>query len=105
MGNPVLLQKAAPVDDPTAAEIRRLAADMQDTIEDIGASGLAAGGADGGKGGNRNDLAGIGRNHRILVQIIEFLARGRANAFGSKIGFGHVQNPGNVGKAELHLAS
>ena len=42
MGNPVLLQKAAPVDDPSAPEIRRLAADMQDTIEDIGASGLAA---------------------------------------------------------------
>jgi peptide deformylase len=42
MGNPVLLQKAAPVDDPTAPEIRRLAADMQETIEDIGASGLAA---------------------------------------------------------------
>jgi peptide deformylase len=42
MGNPVLLQKAAPVADPTAPEIRRLAADMQETIEDIGASGLAA---------------------------------------------------------------
>ena len=42
MGNPVLLQKAAPVEDPTAPEIRRLAADMQDTLEDIGASGLAA---------------------------------------------------------------
>ena len=42
MGNPVLLQKAAPVDDPTALEIRQLAQDMQDTIEDIGASGLAA---------------------------------------------------------------
>lgn len=42
MGNPVLLQKAAPVDDPTAPEIARLAQDMQDTIEDIGASGLAA---------------------------------------------------------------
>jgi peptide deformylase len=42
MGNPILLQKAAAVADPTAAEIRRLAADMQDTIEDIGASGLAA---------------------------------------------------------------
>ena len=42
MGNPILLEKAAPVDDPTAPEIRRLAADMQDTIEDIGASGLAA---------------------------------------------------------------
>ncbi|HEX6397049.1 MAG TPA: peptide deformylase [Steroidobacteraceae bacterium] len=42
MGNPVLLQKAAPVEDPTAPEIRRLAADMQETLEDIGASGLAA---------------------------------------------------------------
>jgi peptide deformylase len=42
MGNPILLQKAARVDDPAAPEIRRLAADMQDTIEDIGASGLAA---------------------------------------------------------------
>ena len=42
MGNPVLLKKAEPVSDPTAPEIRRLAQDMQDTIEDIGASGLAA---------------------------------------------------------------
>ena len=42
MGNPVLLQKAAPVADPRAPEIARLAQDMQDTIEDIGASGLAA---------------------------------------------------------------
>jgi len=42
MGNPVLLQKAAPVPDPTAPEIRQLAADMQETLEDIGASGLAA---------------------------------------------------------------
>jgi peptide deformylase len=42
MGNPVLLQKSAPVEDPTAPEIRRLAADMQETLEDIGASGLAA---------------------------------------------------------------
>ncbi len=42
MGNPVLLQPAAPVADPTSAEIRRLAADMQETLEDIGASGLAA---------------------------------------------------------------
>jgi peptide deformylase len=42
MGNPILLEKAAPVADPTAPEIGRLAADMQDTIEDIGASGLAA---------------------------------------------------------------
>jgi len=42
MGNPVLMQKAAPVEDPSAPEIRRLAADMQETLEDIGASGLAA---------------------------------------------------------------
>jgi peptide deformylase len=42
MGNPVLLRKAEPVPDPTASEIRKLAQDMQDTIEDIGASGLAA---------------------------------------------------------------
>ena len=42
MGNPVLAQKAAPVADPTAPEIRALAADMQETLEDIGASGLAA---------------------------------------------------------------
>lgn len=42
MGNPILLQKAAPIPDPTAPEIRRLAQDMQETLEDIGASGLAA---------------------------------------------------------------
>lgn len=42
MGNPVLLQKAAFVEDPTAVEIQRLAADMRETLEDIGASGLAA---------------------------------------------------------------
>jgi peptide deformylase len=42
MGNPMLMQKAAPVEDPSAPEIRRLAADMQETLEDIGASGLAA---------------------------------------------------------------
>jgi peptide deformylase len=42
MGNPVLSIIAAPVPDPSAPEIRRLAADMQDTLEDIGASGLAA---------------------------------------------------------------
>jgi peptide deformylase len=42
MGNPVLSIIAAPVPDPMAPEIRRLAADMQETLEDIGASGLAA---------------------------------------------------------------
>ncbi|NJN39980.1 MAG: hypothetical protein HC807_02700 [Gammaproteobacteria bacterium] len=42
MGNPVLAQVAAPVADPGAPEIRRLAADMMTRWEDIGASGLAA---------------------------------------------------------------
>src|SRR5437016_10735826 len=42
MGNPVLQRKAEPVADPTAPEIRELAADMQETLEDIGASVLAA---------------------------------------------------------------
>src|SRR5216117_4003994 len=42
MGNPVLLRKAERVADPTAPEIRQLAADMQETLEEIGASGLAA---------------------------------------------------------------
>lgn len=42
MGNPVLSQVAAPVADPGAPDIRRLAADMIETLEDIGASGLAA---------------------------------------------------------------
>src|SRR3979409_976879 len=42
MGNPVLSQVAAPVADPTAREIRELAADGRETLEDVGASGLAA---------------------------------------------------------------
>ena len=42
MGNPVLRRPAAPVADPMAPEIAKLAADMRETLEDIGASGLAA---------------------------------------------------------------
>ena len=42
MGHPVLRKKAAPVDDPTDPDIARLAADMQDTLEWIGAAGIAA---------------------------------------------------------------
>jgi peptide deformylase len=42
MGHPVLLQKAAPVDDPTSPEIRRLVRDMIETMEDAGGAGLAA---------------------------------------------------------------
>jgi peptide deformylase len=42
MGHPVLLQMAAPVPDPGAPEIRRLAADMLETMEDAMGAGLAA---------------------------------------------------------------
>src|SRR4030095_6800066 len=42
MGNPVLLKKRRRVDDPPPPKTRPLAADMQETLEDIGASGLAA---------------------------------------------------------------
>ena len=42
MGNPILSTPAAPVADPMAPEIAKLAADMRETLEDIGASGLAA---------------------------------------------------------------
>lgn len=42
MGHPVLLQRAAPVPDPTTPEVRRLVADMIETMEDAGGAGLAA---------------------------------------------------------------
>lgn len=42
MGHPVLLTPAAPVADPTAPEIRRLVADMFETMEDASGAGLAA---------------------------------------------------------------
>jgi peptide deformylase len=42
MGHPVLLQKSSPVADPGAAEIRRLVADMMETMEDAPGVGLAA---------------------------------------------------------------
>ena len=42
MGHPVLRKNAATVDDPTDPDIARLAADMRDTLEWIGASGIAA---------------------------------------------------------------
>src|SRR5262249_50148884 len=61
-----------------------------------GAGGLAASGARRSDRRDGHDLAGIGRDHGILVQIVKLLARGRANAFGSEIGFGHVRNPENV---------
>ena len=41
-GHPVLAQVAAPVPDPTADSVARLVADMIDTLDDIGAAGIAA---------------------------------------------------------------
>ena len=42
MGHPVLLTRAAPVTNPGAPEIRRLVADMLETMEDAQGAGLAA---------------------------------------------------------------
>ena len=42
MGNPILLRQCDPVPDPTAPEIRRLVADMMETMEDAPGVGLAA---------------------------------------------------------------
>lgn len=42
MGHPVLRAKAAPVRDPTDPEVRRLAADMIETMNDAPGVGLAA---------------------------------------------------------------
>ena len=42
MGHPVLREVSAPIADPTAPEIARLARDLIDTCEDIGGNGIAA---------------------------------------------------------------
>jgi peptide deformylase len=42
MGNPVLMRPAEPVADPTSAEVKRLVADMIDTMDDAEGRGLAA---------------------------------------------------------------
>jgi peptide deformylase len=42
MGHPVLRQAAQSVADPRAPEVRRLVADMVETLADIGGAGLAA---------------------------------------------------------------
>ncbi|WP_198371183.1 peptide deformylase [Roseomonas rosulenta] len=42
MGHPILLARAAEVEDPTDPEIHRLVADMAETMEDAGGIGLAA---------------------------------------------------------------
>src|SRR5437773_2354896 len=67
--------------------------------------GSAADGTRRRNGRDRYDLASIGRDHRALVQVVEFLTRRRANAFGSEIGFGHVHVLGIFRKTVLHLAS
>jgi peptide deformylase len=42
MGHPVLTRRADPVPDPTAPEVKRLVADMIETMEDANGAGLAA---------------------------------------------------------------
>jgi peptide deformylase len=42
MGHPILRGVAAAVADPTSAAVKRLVADMIETLEDIGGAGLAA---------------------------------------------------------------
>ncbi len=42
MGHPVLGRIAAPIEDPGAPELRQLVADMLETMEDAGGTGLAA---------------------------------------------------------------
>ena len=42
LGHPVLLRVAEPVPDPTTPEMRRLVADMVETMEDANGLGLAA---------------------------------------------------------------
>jgi peptide deformylase len=42
MGHPVLARRADPVPDPTAPDIKRLVADMIETMEDAQGAGLAA---------------------------------------------------------------
>lgn len=40
MGHPILLRRADRVDDPTDPEVPRVVADVRDTVEDCGASGI-----------------------------------------------------------------
>ncbi|GBD43443.1 Peptide deformylase [bacterium HR40] len=42
IGHPVLLRRAEPVGDPTTGDIRRLVADMRETLEEARGLGLAA---------------------------------------------------------------
>ncbi len=54
---------------------------------------------------DRNDLAGIGRNHRRLAEIVELAAGFRTDALGAEISFRHSRVPRNVDKSVFHLAS
>src|ERR1700722_5235836 len=51
---------------------------------------------------HRHDLAGIGRDHGILVEIVEFASGFGTDAFGAKFRFAHGGNPSIW---VLHLAS
>ncbi|MHA1600879.1 MAG: peptide deformylase, partial [Alphaproteobacteria bacterium] len=42
MGHPILRQVASPIEDPGTPEVRRLVADMLETMEDAEGTGLAA---------------------------------------------------------------
>ena len=42
LGHPVLLARAAPVEDPTSPDIARIVADMAETMLDANGLGLAA---------------------------------------------------------------
>ena len=42
MGNKILMEKSKQISDPTEPEYKKLAKDMQETLEHIGANGLAA---------------------------------------------------------------
>ena len=42
MGHPVLRRRADPIPDPTAPEVKKLVADMIETMEDANGAGLAA---------------------------------------------------------------
>jgi len=42
MGNKILMEKSKQISDPTKPEYKKLAKDMQETLENIGANGLAA---------------------------------------------------------------
>lgn len=65
MGHPVLAGRAASVDDPTSSEIRRLAADMVETMHDAPGIGLAA-----------------PQVHVPLRLVVFYLPEGRAGAEG-----------------------